>query len=608
MAYTLKFSDPSKITSVIVPDMPPGINTVDTSLSLVGTGYPNYGTKIAENFLHLLENFSSSIPPTNPVEGQLWYDTSNPNNKILRIMDGTAGAVSWPSANGIYQQPSDPSGTSATLKPGDLWVNTMLNQISIYSAGTWVPVNSPQKGALNGSITELLTDTTGTTYQVLSNYVAGARVSIVSDNTFTPNPIIDGYNSLLPGINVASGNVLNGISLSSVNLTISGSNYAASRFLRKDDPSANGQTITGRLTFSTPTTNNQAGAQGRDGVLIKLQGGLSNEYIQFYKLYNDAILLNNKAGGKILLQTVNATSSVPNNTISITDGVVAINTSTSALSPALDVYGNAQVSGSLIVNSTDAAALTVHGGVVASGNLDVGGSSSFTDDIVVNGQIFVNWLDTNGDPKAGPGIAPLVSNTYDIGSSTAQFNRVYASVIGTTSTQMYGVFHGPSTGLAYSNTFRLQGQVTATNFSFVGNGTTCTFVTTLTASAITDQPYAGATTSTLTVMVVDTSTTAVYTGPQKISRDDFFNGLLSSGMIIAHGSNIPPRGWLLCDGTSYPVSVYPALAKALQYQEFGAFMYGGVVPNFNVPDMRTATPVTKVGGTEPSYVNYIIKT
>ena len=126
MAYTLKFSDPSKITSVIVPDMPPGINTVDTSLSLVGTGYPNYGTKIAENFLHLLENFSSSIPPTNPVEGQLWYDTSNPNNKILRIMDGTAGAVSWPSANGIYQQPSDPSGTSATLKPGDLWVNTSV--------------------------------------------------------------------------------------------------------------------------------------------------------------------------------------------------------------------------------------------------------------------------------------------------------------------------------------------------------------------------------------------------------------------------------------------------------------------------------------------------
>jgi hypothetical protein len=607
MAYTLKFSDPSKITSVIVPDMPPGINTVDTTLSLVGTGYPNYGTKIAENFLHLLENFASSLPPANPIEGQLWYDTSDVNNKILRIMDGTSGAVSWPSANGIYQQASNPIDTNATLKPGDLWVDTTLNQINIYSAGNWIPINSPQKGALNGAITETLSDTTGTSHQVLSNYVDGNRVSILSSSAFTPNPVISGYSNLLSGVNVISGGVVNGVSLSAGSLYISGSNYAATRFLRKDDPSNNGQTITGRLTFSTPTTNNQAGAQGRDGIVINLQGGLSNEYVQFYKLYNDAVLLNNKAGGKILFQTVSATSSVPNNTISITNGVVAINTSTSASSPALDVYGNAKVSGSLTINNTQTS-LTLLGSAIAAGNLSVGGTSTFTDDITVTGQIYVNWLDTNGNPKSGPAIIPAAANTYDIGSPTAQFSRVYANAIGTTSTQVYGVFHGPSTGLTYASDFRLQGQVTATNFLFTGGGATCTFVTTLTSSAVTAQPYVSTTTSTLTLMVVDTSTTAVYTGPQKISRDDLFNGLLSPGMIMAHGNNIPPTGWLLCDGTSYPVSVYPSLAKALQYQGIGSFMYGGVVPNFNVPDMTTATPVTKVGGTEPSYVNYIIKT
>jgi hypothetical protein len=36
MPYTLNFSDPTKSDTVIVPDMPPGINAIDTSLSLVG--------------------------------------------------------------------------------------------------------------------------------------------------------------------------------------------------------------------------------------------------------------------------------------------------------------------------------------------------------------------------------------------------------------------------------------------------------------------------------------------------------------------------------------------------------------------------------------------
>ena len=130
MSYTLNFSDPSKVNIITVPDMPPGINAVDTSISFVGRGYPNYGQVVDTNFLHLLENFASPLPPLNPIEGQLWYDTSNPDNKVLRIMDGTAGAVSWPSANGIYQQSIDPALTNTRLKNGDLWVNTKFNQLS----------------------------------------------------------------------------------------------------------------------------------------------------------------------------------------------------------------------------------------------------------------------------------------------------------------------------------------------------------------------------------------------------------------------------------------------------------------------------------------------
>ena len=200
-----------------------------------------------------------------------------------------------------------------------------------------------------------------------------------------------------------------------------------------------------------------------------------------------------------------------------------------------------------------------------------------------------------------------MTSTYDIGSASAQFNRIYANAIGTTSTQVFGVFNGPATALAYGTNFKIQGQVTATNVVFYGNGSTATFNTTLTASAITAQHTATYTSNNMTLMVVDTSTNASYTGLQKISINQLNQGFYSAGMIIMHGNNIPPAGWLLCDGSSHAISSYPNLAAALQYQGAGNFIYGGVVPNFNVPDLRTATAVYKVPGTETGYVNYIIK-
>ena len=47
-----------------------------SSLSFVGKNYTGYGKIIAENFLHLLENFADTSEPLNPIEGQIWYDNS----------------------------------------------------------------------------------------------------------------------------------------------------------------------------------------------------------------------------------------------------------------------------------------------------------------------------------------------------------------------------------------------------------------------------------------------------------------------------------------------------------------------------------------------------
>ena len=96
MAYTVDYSNNTK-TAITVND---GTIDTTTSLSLVGKNYYGYGEAIAENFLHLLENFASATPPfaagaTNGVEGQIWFDTTA-NDKELKYYDGT----NWISAGG----------------------------------------------------------------------------------------------------------------------------------------------------------------------------------------------------------------------------------------------------------------------------------------------------------------------------------------------------------------------------------------------------------------------------------------------------------------------------------------------------------------------------
>ena len=47
-----------------------------STLLLYGKGSPDYGERIQENMLHLLENFASTVEPVRPVGGQLWFDRS----------------------------------------------------------------------------------------------------------------------------------------------------------------------------------------------------------------------------------------------------------------------------------------------------------------------------------------------------------------------------------------------------------------------------------------------------------------------------------------------------------------------------------------------------
>jgi hypothetical protein len=351
MSYKLTFSDPTKIATITVPDMPPGINTVDTSLNLVGRGYPNYGQRVAENFVHLLENFASAIPPSNPIEGQLWYDTSDPDNKVLKINDSTAVGANWASASGIYQQPTQPS---TGLKNGDIWVDTAKNELKIYTINNWITIG-PSVSAISktgSESTELIDSVTTNIRRVILNWVDGYVVSVISSGAaFVPANYptgMEGFPLIVPGITLTNKATqswkLQGIANDAIQL---GGQGAAS-YLLKNDTSSVGQQITGKLVFVTP---NLSSPQGRDGVVIRVANDPPSSYIQVYKQGNNAFITNNVPGGQIIFNTRSLTDSIPVNTVTVSRSFVGINTATPIENTLLGVNGNTRIAGSLTVTN-----------------------------------------------------------------------------------------------------------------------------------------------------------------------------------------------------------------------------------------------------------------
>lgn len=78
MPYTIDYSNSGK-TAIVVND---GTIDTSTSIGLIGKNYTRFGEILNENMLHLLENFANGTAPSNPTEGQLWYDSANSQLKI----------------------------------------------------------------------------------------------------------------------------------------------------------------------------------------------------------------------------------------------------------------------------------------------------------------------------------------------------------------------------------------------------------------------------------------------------------------------------------------------------------------------------------------------
>jgi len=222
MAYTVnKTNSSASPNQYIVQD---GVVNTQTDLSFIGKGYAGYGELIAENFLHLLENFAGTSEPTKPIQGQLYYDSTNNRLKVY------TGNLFVPAGGNVPYQPTQPSG----IQQGDLWIDSDIGQLFYYDGSQSVLVGPPTStGSLNGFVYEAVTDSTTASQPITKWYSDGTLIAIVSDTEFTPQTAITGFPTVYKGITFTtspSGIKLHGTATDADAL----GGIAAASFLRSD--------------------------------------------------------------------------------------------------------------------------------------------------------------------------------------------------------------------------------------------------------------------------------------------------------------------------------------------------------------------------------------
>jgi len=186
MPYTVNKTDPSESPNqYTVQD---SVLNTQTDISLIGKGYAGYGEVVAENFLHILENFSSTTAPLKPIKGQLWYDSLS---QKVKVFTGT----SFQPVGGANYTASSPAGLSA----GDLWFNSSTQQLYVNNGGEDVLVGPPASTESGFSFDTILSsaDQSKNITKLKNNNVL---IAIISDTEFSPKVVIAGFPTIKKGI------------------------------------------------------------------------------------------------------------------------------------------------------------------------------------------------------------------------------------------------------------------------------------------------------------------------------------------------------------------------------------------------------------------------
>ena len=335
MSYIINKTDGSVLTEIVD-------GTIDqsaTDLTLIGKNALSYGEAFNENFIKILENFSSTTTPPNPITGQLWYDTSESR---LKIYNGSSFKV----AGGTIVSNTIPS----SITQGDIWIDSARQQL-YFNDGIATRLAGPQYTAAQGlsgfNITTIV-DINGLSNTVAMLYVGNTLLGIFSKSTFYPGTPIPGFGTtsiLINGISTTvSKQVVTGYTASEsggvfkTTASIAQSLLAADGSLRTPEsflPVADNAATSGTLSIlnTTPLILGTGGANGRTEIRVtsnsfQINSLTTNQTMQF-NLYDSTGTLNPAF-------FVNGNSKY-------------VGIYTSAPTKTLDVGGDARIRGSLTV-------------------------------------------------------------------------------------------------------------------------------------------------------------------------------------------------------------------------------------------------------------------
>ena len=322
MAYTINKTDGTKLVTL----RDGTVDVATTDLALFGKGYAGFGERLNENFVKMLENFANTTAPANKIRGQLWYDTLSNQIKV------------W---NGSKFKPVGSSTNSAAqptnANTGDMWFDTSNSQLYVYSSTAWTLIG-PTAVAGSGVTavsSETIKDNAGVNKSILKLVTNDVIVGIVSAEEFTPQTPISGFTvtGIKKGITLSesvSDNRFYGTANTADNLQVSaGVNVAAANFLRADDTDI----AAGLITFES-------------GLGI---GTASKSTIT--QSANDLNIVNTVSTGDINFLVNTSTTAM---TVDGATGTVSI--------PELRVAGNLVVTGTQVIVNT--ATLTIEDNII----------------------------------------------------------------------------------------------------------------------------------------------------------------------------------------------------------------------------------------------------
>lgn len=199
MAYTINKYNGEEL--IVLED---GTIDTSTSIGLVGRNYVGYGETQNENFVFILENFANDAPPSRPLTGQLWFNTSN---NLMNVYDG----ISWSVVGAAELSDVEPDSSN----DGALWLRTTDNTLYVWNGTGWTfigPETAPGFGTTRCR-SGILKDINGKDHAVIFVEIDGIVTAVCSSTEFTVDPsnsVPNVSNNIIVGINLSNVAKLNG--------------------------------------------------------------------------------------------------------------------------------------------------------------------------------------------------------------------------------------------------------------------------------------------------------------------------------------------------------------------------------------------------------------